>query len=207
MKSFTRSSIDELERFYRTNLINSLTGFKSVALIGTVNETGEENLAIFSQIIHVGANPPQLGILFRPPTVERHTLENIHATQAFSVNHIRPEFVRSAHHTAARWEASEFATCELTPEYKDGFPAPFVRDSSVKLGLAYVEEHTLGNGTVLVVGEIDRIYLPEHCLGEDGFVDLEKAQTVTCSGLDSYHTTQKVVRLSYAKPNEPLKEI
>lgn len=207
MKTFARSSIDELERFYRTNLINSLTGFKSVALLGTVSEEGKENLAIFSQLIHVGANPPQVGVLFRPPTVERHTLENIQATQAFTINHIRPDFVRAAHHTAARWEGSEFAACELTPAYHDNFPAPFVQESLVRLGLKFVEEHTLGNGTVLVVGEINQISLLEDCLGEDGFVDLEAAKTVTCSGLDAYHTTEKIVRLSYAKPNEPLQEL
>ncbi len=191
MATFTRSSIDGLERFFRTNLINSVTGFKSVALIGTKSEAGQENLAIFSQIIHVGANPPLVGILFRPDKVERHTLENIRSTQAFTINHIRPEFVKQAHHTAARWEESEFAACDLTPEYKDEFLAPFVGEASVKMGLKFAEEQQLINETVLVVGEIQQLHVPDHCLGDDGFVDLECAQSVTCSGLDSYHSTQK----------------
>ena len=207
MKTFTRSDVDTLERFFRTNLINSLTGFKSVALLGTVSESGQENLAIFSQIIHVGANPPQLGILFRPPSVTRHTLANIHQKQYFTVNHIRPEWVRQAHHTSARWEKSEFEACGLTPVYLDGFAAPFVEEAVVKMGLTYVEEHTLNNGTVLVVGEMQQIHVPDDCLGEDGFVDLERADTVTCSGLDAYHRTQKLTRLSYAKPDQPLEEI
>ena len=204
MKTFTRSAIDALERFFRTNLINSLTGFKSVALLGTASETGQENLAIFSQMIHVGASPPLLGILFRPPTVTRHTYENIQRTHYFTVNHIRPEWVAQAHHTSARWEGSEFDTCQLTPEYIGSFGAPFVKEAHVKIGLAYVEEHTLSNETVLVVGEMQQIHVPDDCLQEDGWVNLEKAQTVTCSGLDAYHTTQKLVRLSYAKPDQPL---
>ena len=207
MATFTRNSIDGLERFFRTNLINSLTGFKSVALIGTRSEAGRENLAIFSQIIHVGANPPLIGILFRPGKVERHTLENIRSTQAFTINHIRPEFVQQAHHTAARWEESEFAACDLSPEYIDDFPAPFLGEAQVKMGLQLVEEQQFINETVLVVGELEQLHVPDHCLGDDGFLDLEGAQSVTCSGLDSYHTTQKLVRLSYAKPNQPLKEI
>ena len=207
MKTFTRSTIDGLERFFRTHLINSLTGFKSVALVGTISENGGENLAIFSQIIHVGANPPLLGVLFRPHTVTRHTLENIQATQLFTINHICPEFVRQAHHTSARWDGSEFAACALTPEYRDGFGAPFVKESHVKIGLHYSEEHRLSNQTVLVVGEIQQLHLLDECLQDDGFVDLEKAQTVTCSGLDAYHSTQKIVRLSYAKPDQPLKEL
>ncbi len=207
MANFTRNSIDGLERFFRTNLINSLTGFKSVALIGTRGEAGQENLAIFSQIIHVGANPPLVGVLFRPDKVERHTLENIRSAQVFTINHIRPEFVQQAHHTAARWEESEFAACDLSPEYVDDFPAPFVGEARVKMGLKLVEEQQLINETVLVVGEIQQLHVPDECLGDDGFLDLEGAQTVTCSGLDSYHTTQRLVRLSYAKPNQPLKEI
>ena len=207
MKTFTRTVIDELERFFRTNLINSITGFKSVALLGTTDNEGIENLAIFSQIIHVGANPPLLGVLFRPHTVVRHTLENIRASKVFTVNHIRPEWVKQAHHTSARWEASEFTACNLTPEHLDAFGAPFVREAHIKMGLQYTEEHTLINQTVLVVGELQQLHLPEDCLRDDGFVDLEKAQTVTCSGLDAYHTTEKIVRLSYAKPNQLLKEI
>ncbi len=207
MASFTRSNINELERFFRTNLINSVTGFKSVALVGTVSEEGQENLAIFSQIIHVGANPPLIGILFRPDKVVRHTLENIRSTQLFTINHIRPEFVKQAHHTAARWEEPEFAACDLTPEYTDTFSAPFVGEAHVKMGLKLVEEQQLINETILVVGEMQQLHVPGHCLGDDGFVDLEGAQSVTCSGLDSYHTTQKLVRLSYAKPDQPLKEI
>ena len=95
MKTFSRSEVDSLERFFRTNLINSLTGFKSVALLGTVGKSGQENLAIFSQIIHVGATPPLLGVLFRPPSVPRHTLENIQREHYFTVNHIRPAWVEA----------------------------------------------------------------------------------------------------------------
>jgi flavin reductase (DIM6/NTAB) family NADH-FMN oxidoreductase RutF len=207
MATFNRSSIEALERFFRTNLINSATGFKSVALIGTASAAGEENLAIFSQIIHVGANPPLIGVLFRPDKVARHTLENIRSTQVFTINHIRPNFVKQAHHTAARWEGSEFDACHLTPEYDDAFAAPFVGEAQVKIGLQYTEEHQLANETILLVGEIQQLSVPDSCLGDDGFIDLERAQSVTCSGLDSYHVTQKLVRLSYAKPHQPLKEI
>ena len=42
---------------------------------------------------------------------------------------------------------------------------------------------------------------------EDGFVDIEKAGSMTVSGLDSYHKTNRIARLSYAKTDSPLKEI
>ncbi len=58
MASYTTSNIESWERFYRANFINSLTGFKSVNLIGSVNEMGQTNLSIFSSIVHIGSNPP-----------------------------------------------------------------------------------------------------------------------------------------------------
>ena len=48
----------------------------------------------------------------------------------------------------------------------------------------------------MIIGEIKEVYIPENCLCEDGFLDLEKANTLTCSGWDSYHKTVKIDRLS-----------
>ena len=42
----------------RIALINSLSGFKSLNLIGTINNQGQTNLAIFNSVVHIGANPP-----------------------------------------------------------------------------------------------------------------------------------------------------
>jgi flavin reductase (DIM6/NTAB) family NADH-FMN oxidoreductase RutF len=71
------------------------------------------------------------------------------------------------------------------------------------LGLAFREKIDIAiNNTTLLIGEIIQLYIPEDCLGEDGFIDLEKANTITCSGLDSYHKTVQLDRLSYAKPNK-----
>nr|WKN36375.1 flavin reductase [Tunicatimonas sp. TK19036] len=203
--TFNRQSIDQLEKRYRTNLINSLTGFKSVALIGTHNAAGKTNLAVFSQIIHVGANPPLIGVLFRPHSVPRHTLENILETKTFTINHIAEAFMAQAHHTSARWEDSEFEACALTPEYRDSIPAPFVKESKVKVGLRYVEHQTLVcNETIFLVGEIQEIVLPAKSVVQDGFIDLIKAGTLTCSGLDAYHQVYPPTRLEYAKPDQPV---
>ena len=54
---------------------------------------GQTNLAIFSQIFHIGANPPLVGILVRPDSVDRHTLRNIRETSWFTINHIQESFV------------------------------------------------------------------------------------------------------------------
>jgi hypothetical protein len=57
------------------------------------------------------------------------------------------------------------------------------------------------------MGEIKEVYFPENCLAKDGYLDLEKANTITCSGLDSYHETKRLDRLSYAKPHKEITSI
>ena len=56
----------------------------------------------------------------------------------------------------------------------------------------------------MVIGEIVQVDFPENCLSKDGFLDIEKANSITCSGLDSYHKTIQLDRLSYAKPDKEL---
>jgi hypothetical protein len=36
---------------------------------------------------------------------------------------------------------------------------------------------------------------------------LQKAGSITCVGLDGYYRTEKIARLSYAKPDKPLTEL
>jgi flavin reductase (DIM6/NTAB) family NADH-FMN oxidoreductase RutF len=199
-----------LEKHYRTNLVNSLTGFKSANLIGTISKEGKTNLAIFSSVIHVGANPPLMGFLMRPVSVERHTYSNIKETGYFTINHINKEIYKQAHQTSGRYDknVSEFDACGLTPEYTETIKAPYVKESTIKIGLRFVEGQEIkSNGTIFIVGEIVEIILPDDVIAKDGYVDIERAGTIAISGLDSYHETKSIARLSYAKPGVEPKEI
>lgn len=200
----------EMEKQERVNLVNSVGGFKSVSLIGTKNKNQQLNLAIFSSIMHIGANPPLMGIIFRPGVVERHTLENIIETEFFTINHLSETIYKQAHQTSARYDRmiSEFDKSGLTPEYKNDFFAPFVQESNVQFGVQFKQRIDLEiNNTILVIAEIKQIYFPKDCQCQDGFLDIEKANTITCSGLDSYHKTIRLDRLSYAKPDKELTSI
>jgi hypothetical protein len=66
-----------METRYRASFVNSLGGFKSVVMIGSKNKKGQENLAIFNSLIHIGANPALCAFIVRPDVSPRHTLENI----------------------------------------------------------------------------------------------------------------------------------
>jgi flavin reductase (DIM6/NTAB) family NADH-FMN oxidoreductase RutF len=206
----TRDDIAQFEQRYRTAFVNSLAGFRQAVLVGTKSRDNNSNLAIFNSLIHLGANPALLGLINRPDSEQRDTLQNIIETKEYTLNYVRSKEYEKAHQTSARYdkEISEFEITGLTPEYKDAFFAPYVTESNIQLGIEFKEKIDLTiNNTILIIGEITQIYIPENCLSADGFVDIEKANTVTCSGLDSYHKTVQLDRLSYAKPNKEVSSI
>ena len=193
----------EMEQRKRAQFINSISGFRSVALIGTTDTQGQTNLAIFSSIVHIGSNPPLLSFIMRPDSVERHTLTNIMDTGFYTINHINADMYEKAHQTSARYpkSVSEFDAAQLTPVFKNDFVAPFVAESQIQIGMEFRERIEINiNQTSMIIGEIKFVHYPTNCLLEDGFIDIEKAGTITSTGLDSYHTTQVLKRLEYAKP-------
>ena len=75
---YTESEIRDLNRVKRLRLMNSITGIKSANLIGTISESGNTNVAIFSSVVHLGSDPALIGFVMRPDNnVKRDTLNNI----------------------------------------------------------------------------------------------------------------------------------
>ncbi len=203
LKRITKDEIIDMETRFRANFINSISGFKSVGLIGTISKDNQTNLAIFSQVFHLGANPALMGFIVRPDASPRHTLENIEETKYFTFNHISQEFYKQAHQTAARYpkETSEFEATGLTPHFESNFIAPYVKESHFRIGLKLEEKHDLIiNNTIFLIASVQEVILNEEIIEKDGYIDIEKAGTVTSSCLDSYHTTKRLERLPYAKP-------
>ncbi len=206
MQTFSLSDIQNMARIPRLTLINTITGFKSGNLIGTANTDGVTNLALFSSAIHIGSDPPLIGLVTRPVVADgktsRHTYENIKKTGIFTLNHVHEGIVEQAHQTSASYPdgVSEFDAVGLTPQYLGQNNAPFVLESRIKMALEYVEEyHIKANQTILIIGKVIELYLPDDCLDDKGNLDLDRAQTVAVSGLDTYHTTEMVKRLPYAR--------
>lgn len=201
---FHTKDFAEMNTRFRANLFNSVMGFKSAVLVGTQSASGHDNLSIFSSLFHMGSKPALFGMLFRPAgEVPRHTLTNIEETGFYTLNNILPSFSEKAHKTSAKYakEVSEFEACGLDKEYMQDFSAPFVKQSNIRMGMKWLESIPIRhNNTVLVIGEVILVDLPNEFLLPDGMVDIEKAGTVTVSGLDSYHTTQRIARYEYARP-------
>lgn len=203
-RRITGADIDQMEKRYRAAFINSLSGVKSANLIGTSQRRGYgENLAIVSSVVHIGAHPPLLGMIMRPHTVTRDTLENIQHTGIYTINHVAAHQTRAAHQTSARYpaEVSEFAAAGFTPWYADDIDAPFVESSPVKLAMKLAEIIPIKlNDTQLVIGEITDVWIDDNAITSAGQVDLDTLNIAAVTGLDTYHAIRKIDRYPYAKP-------
>jgi flavin reductase (DIM6/NTAB) family NADH-FMN oxidoreductase RutF len=207
---FDLEALMGLEGRYRANLINKAAGYKAANLIGTRSASGQENLAVFNSVVHIGANPPFLGFILRPTTVERHTYENISESGVYTINQITGRIHQQAHMTSARFprDVSEFRACGLTASYLEGFGAPFVAESAIKMGLTLEEDLPIGcNGTRLVIGKVRHLIVPEGAIGDDGDLQLEALDTAAIGGLDTYYLGTKLGRYAYARPGEDLKKL
>ncbi|MGK0386143.1 MAG: flavin reductase (DIM6/NTAB) family NADH-FMN oxidoreductase RutF [Patiriisocius sp.] len=202
---YTKEDIAQLDRITRLKIVNSVTGIKPANLIGTISNTGQTNLAIFSSVVHLGSHPALLGFVSRPQTADvGHTYRNIQENGFYTINHIHPGFVKNAHYTSAKFEEhhSEFERCHLSEEYHKGCIAPFVKESTFKMGMRFVEALKIKhNETVLMIGEIEQLIIPDTALVDDN-IDLEATHSVGISGLNSYYSLQKIASYPYARVDE-----
>lgn len=212
MQHIQAKNKDQYGKHYWLRMINSLSGFKSANLIGTLSGDGKTNLSIVSSVVHLGAKPPLMAFILRPHLKDspRHTLMNILETKCFTLNHITKDFYKNAHQTSARYdrELSEFDQCGLEEEYRNAFKAPFVKGSPLQVALEFKERIDIQqNNTTMIIGEIVEFYVEEKSLMPDGYIDIESLGTLCVSGLDRYHQSSALSRLNYAKPDVEVYEI
>lgn len=205
MKCFDINDINSLEKIYKINLINSCSGFKSANLLGSISTDGNNNLAVFSSVTHLGSNPPTLGFTLRPTTVPRDTYKNIKDSGYFTINHIWEDIIEDAHHTSAKYpvDISEFDMTNLEPEFKGNFKAPFVKNSPVQMAMKFIEEvYVASNDVMLVVAQIQELYIKDQLLKEDGLINLSEGNIATINGLDTYAIPKFKKQLSYQRPKK-----
>ncbi|EAQ42113.1 flavin reductase family protein [Polaribacter sp. MED152] len=205
MQVFNQEDIFKLNKIYRINLINSCSGFKSANLLGTISEEGITNVAVFSSVTHLGSSPPTLGFILRPTTVPRNTHKNLKDLGYFTINHIWEDVIEDAHHTSAKYpdEVSEFDMTDLEPEFKGDFKAPFVKGAPVQMSMKFIEEiYVPSNDVMLIVAQIQELYVQDELLESDGLINLSKGNVATINGLDTYAIPKFKKQLSYQRPKE-----
>ena len=205
MQVFNKEDIFNLNKIYRINLINSCSGFKSANLLGTISEEGITNVAVFSSVTHLGSSPPTLGFILRPTTVPRNTHKNLKDLGYFTINHIWEDVIEDAHHTSAKYadEISEFDMTNLEPEFKGEHKAPFVKGAPVQMSMKFIEEIFVpSNDVMLIVAQIQELYVKDELLEKDGLINLSKGNVATINGLDTYAIPKFKKQLSYQRPKE-----
>lgn len=198
-----KNEIARMEQRYRTAFINSLAGFRQAVLVGTRSVDDHTNLAIFNSLIHLGANPALFGLISRPDSVPRDTLQNITDTKAYTLNFIRAAHYKKAHQTSARYQktVSEFEKAGFTPCYQSVSHAPFVEEAVVKIAMKFEDSISIPlNGTVLIIGSVLQVDIDENLIGDDGFVNLSASDVLISQGLDAYFVSKEIGRMPYAKP-------
>ena len=199
----TPDDIAGRDREFRRHFFNTLPGPRGVHLIGTKGHRGTENLGVFSSVVHLGASPMLLGFMLRPLTVPRHTYHHLKATGWFTVNTLHPDFLEAAHQTSANYPLgeSEFAATGLTPEYSERCKAPYVKESRIRIGLTFEEEHPIAaNDTLFIVGRVQELFVPDEVVSETGHVDHGRLETLTVAGLDTYYRPGEDREFGYARP-------
>ena len=210
MKRISTIDLKALDKVPRLNLVNSVTGYKSANLIGSISKEGKPNLAIFSSVTHLGSDPALLGFIMRPATVPRDTYKNIKETEYFTVNHITKNLIQRAHQTSASYDdtVSEFNETQIEPEYLNSIKQPFVKESPVRLLCKYVNEYLIEeNGCIHIIASIEEIYFEERLLNKDYWLQLEKGNIVAINGLDGYCLPKLIDRYEYARPNIMVKSM
>lgn len=203
MISFSKADISKIPHLQKINLINSATGYKSANLIGTISEDRISNLAIFSSVTHYGSAPPIFGFVLRPTNVVRNTYNNLKNNGFFTINPVFESCLEDAHHTSAKYAEgiSEFDKTNFEEEYKENFPAPYIKNAPIQMGLKFIEEHFINaNDTILVLGEIVKLYVDESLMEDDLFINLSKGKIATINGLDGYTIPTNPKRLPYQRP-------
>ena len=203
MAFFNNKNIQDLEHLYKINLINSCSGFKSANLIASISSNGVSNVAVFSSVTHLGSNPPTLGFILRPTTIPRDSYKNIKENGIFTINHIYEDIIEDAHHTSAKYpeEVSEFDVTNLEEEFKGSFNAPFVKSSPVQMSMKFIEEiYVASNDVLLIVAQIQELFIKDELLENDGLINLSKGNIATINGLDTYAIPKFKKQLSYQRP-------
>jgi len=209
LKQINIQTLDSMEKRARAHFINSLSGFKSANLIATKSPQGQSNVAMISSVVHLGASPALVGFVMRPDNGERHTLTNIIESGCYTINQVSSHFYRQAHQTSARYlkHQSEFEETDLIEYYLDGIDVPFVKESQLKYAVTLKQIIPIElNNTQFIIGEITHVLCEQDAVNEDGYIDIEALNTVCVSGLDNYHSTHRLARLNYAKPDLPVTE-
>ena len=197
---FKNNDFNSLDKYFRINLINSITGLKPANLVCSQSNTGIDNVAIFSSVVHIGSNPPLIGFTIRPQKRRKtDTYSNLKENPFLTINSIQTNFIDKAHLTSGKFnkDESEFEKIGINKIFLENFDIPFVEESAIKIGLKKIKEIKLPNDCILIICSVKIIIVDDNILLNDGNIDFENGDIASISGLQSYYSSKKMKTLSY----------
>lgn len=197
--SWNASLWSNWDQMYRGQFFNSLYGARSVALLCSQGEVW--NAAPVSQIIHVGANPPRVGVLMRPNSAKHQSQSNLFREPWASLHFMPEDHAHRVHQASAAYtdHDSELAILGWDFHPWEDYPAILLKDACLSLCLEVNEVLALQNGTALYVFDI-------HAIESQGTPDSLGHWPITenilhSQGLDYYgHAVMTHGPLPYARP-------
>ncbi len=186
---------------------------RPIALVATVDEQGNQNLAPFSFFNAFGANPPM--IAFSPARSGRtgkfkDTYTNLMATGECTVQLVTYEICEQVNLSSVEVssEIDEFQISGLTPLLSDLVKAPRVAESPFQMECKLYKMEHLGEGNgsgCLAICEIVKFHVAEHLFDAEGRIDPEVLDVVGRNGKNFY--TRAKGEALFEVPNCQGKEI
>lgn len=188
MKTISANDIHGFEKRYRTSLINSLSGIRTAFIGITADDRGRCNASTLSNVTHVGANPAQMSILFRPDNGKRHTLSNYRSEGRITLVCMPLSKSTTVHEVSMNAPEGVFEleiVGERFREHQD-WTHPLPTTFLYAIELDFIEEFTLNNGCIYTVGKIQNIALGDEVQVCDQGRVLFKQSPTLAIGLQQY---------------------
>jgi flavin reductase (DIM6/NTAB) family NADH-FMN oxidoreductase RutF len=201
-------SIDPAQHQQR-QIYKLMTGIivpRPIALVSTIDEAGNANLAPFSFFAGVGSAPPT--VLFCPALraskkdqsgERKDTLHNVEATREFVINIVNEAISDQANATAAEVsrEVDEFQLSALTPVASEVVRPPRVAESPAQMECKLLQVIYTGDqpaSGVVVLGEIVRFHI-RHDLFDDFRIDAAGLDAVGRMAGNTWVRTRDLIEL------------
>ena len=194
-----KSQLEAMERRVRSTLINSLSGVRTAYIGISADKEGRLNASTLSNVTHVGANPAQMSILFRPDNGKRHTLSNYENGQPLTLVSMPFDEAGIVHQSSMNAPVGTFELDVLGVELVqlEGNVYPLPSRFIYAITLNFIERFNLNNGCVYTVGEVSSICFNEGLsLDAEGQVDFLHRPTLAI-GLRQYTTIENTIKLPY----------
>ncbi len=166
-------SIDPAQ-YQQRQIYKLMTGIivpRPIALVSTIDQDGNANLAPFSFFAGVGSSPPT--VLFCPALRtdgtgrvghRKDTLRNVESTREFVINIVSEAISDQANATAAEVppDVDEFQLSALTPIHSEVVKPPRVAESPAQMECKLLQVIYTGDqpaSGVIVLGEIVRFHI------------------------------------------------